>query len=174
MANWVKVVEKSLTIETFPIYSTEALRRFKFNVIQDQDALDGAPVDRVRGEFHAQIKGLRLREKNGDDEDQDDPTGISAFLPPARNLACFLLDEAAINILADISNIPDDLLEFLRIFKNKTITIVDGFWDRLRQKNQESYRGVGQLDISGLVEFYTEVMIRANAGAMADLHPIND
>ncbi|KAI9933733.1 hypothetical protein MW887_004805 [Aspergillus wentii] len=171
MANWVKVVERCLTIETLPIYTAEALRRFKFNLIQDQDTLDGASIDRVRAEFRAQIRGLCLREKNGDDEDQDNP--ISAFLPPARNLACFILDEAAIDMLAGISNIPDNLLEFLQVFKNKTITVVDGFWDPSRQNPWESYRGVGQLALSGLVEFYTDVTRSANAGAMADLHPIN-
>ena len=41
---------------------------------------------------------VRLCEKHGDDE----PTGMSGFIPPARNQACFLLDEAAIDMLAEI------------------------------------------------------------------------
>lgn len=62
---------------------------------EDQDALDSASVHE---ECSAQSKGLRLCEKHGDDE----PTGMSGFIPPARNQACFLLDEAAIDMLAEI------------------------------------------------------------------------
>ncbi|PKY09341.1 hypothetical protein P168DRAFT_34932 [Aspergillus campestris IBT 28561] len=146
LANWVKVAQKCLSIGTLPIYSDEAFRRFKFNVVEDRDALDGASVDRVREEFRAQIRGLHLGE--GDNED-DDP-GTSGFMPPARNQACFLLDEAAITMLADIGSLPDDAVRFYRTYNHKTVTVVDGFWDRSRQDPRETYRGVGQLAVAGI------------------------
>ena len=167
LANWVKIVQKCLSIGTLPVYSDEAFRRFGFKVVEDGDALDGASVDRVREEFRAQIRGLHLGEND------DDDSATSDFMPPARNQACFLLDEAAITMLADISSLPDDAVDFYRTYNCKTVTVVDGFWDRSRQDPRETYRGVGQLAVTGLVDFYLNLTMSANAGAMQDLHPIN-
>lgn len=156
------MVQKSSNFETLPIHLDEAFRRFKFNVIEDSDALDGASVDRVREEFRAQIKSLRLCE-----------VYYGGFKPPSRNQACFLPEEAAINMLADADCLPDDALEFYQSCYCKTITVVDGFWNREQQGSGETYRGAGQLALSGLVDFYVDLTTSVNAGAMENLHPID-
>lgn len=162
MNSWVKVVQKSLGLGILPIYLEEAFRRFEFNVVEDQDDLGGASVDRVRAEYRDQTRGLCLDENDY----YDDTVEKSGYVPSARNLANFLLDEAA------IGDLPNDTAEFCIAYNPRSITVVDGFWNRSRQI-QGTYRGIGQLGVSGLAGFYMALAMTADTGAMMDLHPID-
>ena len=95
------------------------------------------------------------------------------YVPVAQNLAFLLLDKAVIEMLAVISDLPEDTVEFCIVYNPKTITVVDRFWDRSRESPHETYRGVGQLGVSGLPEFYMDLTRTAVRGAMRDRHPID-
>lgn len=151
-------------LRMIPFGATMSLSQLTVN---DQDALDGAPVDRVREKFPALIKILRLDEKS---DYFDDTVKTLGYVPLARNLACLLLDEAVIEILAVISDLPEDTVEFCIVYNPKTITVVDRFWDRSRESPHETYRGVGQLGVS---EFYMDLTRTADRGALRDRHPID-
>lgn len=76
-------------------------------------------------------------------------------------------------MLAAISDLPGDSVEFCIAYNPRTITVVDGFWDRSRESPHETYRGVGQLGVSGLPELYMDLTRTADRGATRDRHPID-
>lgn len=156
--NWVKVVQRDLEYSaTVPVYANEAFRRFKLDVIADKDKLDDASDDRIREEFRAQIRDLRL----SDDEDQ--------IVPPARNMACFVLDEEKVVMLADLS-LPDDPMQEYELFSQKTVKVLDAYWHRPSTSNGSSYRGMGYCSITSLHWLYT---LLTSGDRIEDFHPLN-
>lgn len=83
----------------------------------DQEALNGASDDRVRGCLRAHVRGLEL---------WDDP---NEFMPPSRNYACLVLNGEKIAILVNLSFQEDDVQEFFT-FKACKLKAIDIFWER--------------------------------------------
>ncbi|KAH6884286.1 hypothetical protein B0T10DRAFT_518379 [Thelonectria olida] len=157
--NWVKVTERGCIRGTARPYREEAIKRFKLDVIKDEEALQGASDDRVREEFRAQIRGLQLT-------DDDYPR----LPPPARNTHCFVLDEASIAMLADLE-FPEDPEDDYGAFGGKNIKFIDGNWERPKESHSFStYRGVGYVAITGLAWVYT---LLSSGDFMEDWHPLN-
>ncbi|CAD0086543.1 unnamed protein product [Aureobasidium vineae] len=158
--NWTRVQERKLENGyTLPVFATEAWQRFKLDIIEDQEALDGASYDRVRAEFRALVRDKEL----SDDEDQ--------FLPPARNQACMVLDAAAITMLAGLK-FPEELKDDQTEFEDKKIKVVDVQWNR-PQSTTSSYRGTGQLSITALARFYHLLTSGPEGGYMEEMHPLD-
>lgn len=158
--NLLKVVQRGLRCYTLSTYGDEAFHRFKLDVIEDQDALNGASDDRIREEFRALIRGFNLC----DDEER--------FVPPARNVACLALDEATISMLVNLS-FPEDPMDDHKAFSEVTIKVVDIWWQRSSAHPESSYRGVGDCPIVSLDKLYLMLMSGVNSGAMEDLHPMS-
>lgn len=156
----MKVVQRGLRLYALSAYADEAFHRFKLDVIEDQDALDGASDDRIREEFRALIRGFNLC----DDEER--------FVPPARNVACLVLDEATISMLANLS-FPEDPMNDCKAFNKMTIKVVDIWWQHSSAHPGSSYRGVGDCPIVSLDRLYLMLMSGGNSGAMEDLHPLS-
>ncbi|KEQ66393.1 uncharacterized protein M437DRAFT_80884 [Aureobasidium melanogenum CBS 110374] len=160
MQNWLRVQERELANGyTLPAFATEAWKRFKLDIIEDQEALDEASDDRVRAGFRALVRSKEL----SDDEDQ--------FLPPARNLACLVLDAAAITMLAQLK-FPEELEDDREAFKDKRVTAIDIQWNR-PQTSTSTYRGTGQLSINALARFYYLVTSGPDLQCMQDMHPLD-
>lgn len=157
--NLMKVVQRDLRLYTLSAYADEAFHRFKLDVIEDRDNLDGASDDRIREEFWALIRGLNLC-------DLCDNKGI--FAPPARNVACLVLDEATISTLANLC-FPENPMDDYEAFSDVTIKAVDIWCQRSSANPESSYRGVGNCPIVAL----DWLMSGGNSGAMEDLHPMN-
>ncbi|OJJ85527.1 uncharacterized protein ASPGLDRAFT_24548 [Aspergillus glaucus CBS 516.65] len=152
--------QRGLRCYTLSAYGDEAFHRFKLDVIEDQDALNGASDDRIREEFRALIRSFNLC----DDEER--------FVPPARNVACLVLDEATISMLVNLS-FPEDPMDDHKAFSEVTIKVVDIWWQRSSAHPESSYRGVGDCPIVSLDRLYLMLMSGVNSGAMEDLHPMS-
>ncbi|KAK6435914.1 hypothetical protein LTR95_007900 [Oleoguttula sp. CCFEE 5521] len=142
---------------TLPVFADEAIKRFQLDLIDDKSTLEDATDDRIRAEFRAIIRGLDLT---------DDETVIP---PPARNLVCLVLDEAAIAMLSGLK-LPKDLQRVLTELESKTIKAVEIRWER-PQRSRSSYRGIGRVSVNGLLRLYN--LMTSNNGYMEDLHPLN-
>lgn len=62
--NLVKSIERTMR-RSLPAYIGEASRRFKLDVVEDEEALLGASDDRVREEFRAHLRTTRLLDSKG-------------------------------------------------------------------------------------------------------------
>jgi hypothetical protein len=90
----------------------ELYRRLRLDVVEDQEALEGASVDRVRECFRVLVRSFKL----SDNEDE--------YPPPARNLVCFVLDSERVDMLADL-DVFDDYIQVLRVHKKCKLQAVD-------------------------------------------------
>lgn len=179
--NLIKVVQRSLTRFTIPPYARETFHRFKLDVIQDKDILDGASDDRIREEFRAQISGMKLF---------NDVGGLC--YTPARNMVCLVFDRETIEMLSSLS-FPEDVEEDFDKFRKNTVKVLDNCYrgedgpfygerafPRIKTASYRvigslvpTYRGVGDCPIASLDRFYMFITSGANPGAMEDMHPIS-
>ncbi|EKJ78682.1 hypothetical protein NXS19_010191 [Fusarium pseudograminearum] len=111
------------------LYSEEASKRFKLNVIQNREALEDASEDRVREEFRAQLRGLGMRE--GDI--------MSRVTGSSRSSACILLDGCTISQLSCISLPLDE--EQDEIDNDVYVKMIDPKWDYPIQPYPDTVKG---------------------------------
>lgn len=142
MENLLRVQHRHLNADAHPpdVYADELYRRLKFDVVMDQEALDGASDDRVRECFRAHLRGLEL---------WDDP---EEFMPPSRNYVCLVLDADKIEMLVNLSFQEDDSQEFFT-FRACKLKAIDILWER-PETTRSSYRGVRDLAINSLSRTY--------------------
>lgn len=122
------------------VFANESYRRLRFDVIMDQEALNGASDDRVREFFRAHVRGVEL---------WDDP---NEFMPPFRNYTCLILDSEKIETLMNLSFQEDDVQEFFTFWACK-LKAIDIFWER-PETSRSFYRGVRELGINLLSRTY--------------------
>lgn len=164
MENLVKVTERNLGL-SLPAYISEAAHRFKLNVIQDKEALEGASDDRIREEFKSLLRGLNLM------DEKDCPRPMIG-----STMACLVLDEKAITMLAGLQFGEEDTMKDYRAFKGKSIKIIDVCWVREPTEwpddpNARPYRGVDECPIVYLRSLY----FRLNNGSFLDeLFPLQN
>jgi hypothetical protein len=111
-------------------FATEAFQRLRFDVIEDKELLESASDDRVREEFNAYVRSLRLfpddlrwekeRQKLYKDN-LNRPDG------PTRYNICIVLDEGAIDRLASIS-FPDNLKDDTTVLRDIYLKVIDRNW----------------------------------------------
>ncbi|CAF3452196.1 hypothetical protein FGSG_07795 [Fusarium graminearum PH-1] len=112
------------------LFAREAVKRLELKVLEDKDLLENASDDRVREEFNAYVRTLRLFpadlrwEKDAQRWHKDNLNRPSA---PLRYGYCILLDEETIGTLAGI-NFPDDLNIDKRLLKDISVKLVDRGW----------------------------------------------
>ncbi|KAL4902356.1 hypothetical protein BDW74DRAFT_180861 [Aspergillus multicolor] len=162
LANLVEVTRWRIRASSTAQYTDEALRRFKIDVVQHEEALSCASDDRVREEFRAFLRGLNLL----DDCAVGSMTVLGASM---RNYACLVLNRPTICLLADLA-FPRELRGDYRIFRKNTIKLVDAWWQR-QTANVSAYRGIDFIPINSLANYYGELLSSANGGAMEDLWP---
>ncbi|KAF5673194.1 hypothetical protein FHETE_3487 [Fusarium heterosporum] len=130
-------------------YGEEAAKRFKLDVVEDKEALEGASEDRVREEFCAQLRGLGML------EDDLMFRGIGS----SRFTACILFDENTIEKLSNISfsiHLEKDELQI----EDMSIRLIDPKWDYPAEPYPEAiedgvpYRGADDCPVSGIAELY--------------------
>lgn len=137
MENLARVQQRSLCPPGNPPdpYAEEVARRFRIDVVHDQEALQGASLDRVRENFRALVRNLNLSE---DDE--------KPFKSPTRHFICFALDEDKVKELANLA-FSDDELEENNTFLECKLPAVDIFWERPKATTS-SYRGVRDISVN--------------------------
>jgi hypothetical protein len=138
----VRVQQRALRADTAAAnpYAKELYRRLRFNVVEDEEALEGASVDRVRECFRALARSLEL----SDDEDE--------YPPPARNLICFVLDSDSVEVLADL-DFFDHYVQELKVHEKCKLQAVNIDWKR-PEMTRDSYRGARYLEIPSLARTY--------------------
>ena len=157
-----------------PEYRDEMLKRFKLDVVVDE-SLEGASDDRVREEFRAWMQGLDFTMRE-DEREMYESTMLLSTLPIPNENICLVLDEAKITMLASIVfGEPEYDLERL---EGMTVRAIDGTWKRpMEEQFKETYRGVGDLSITGLATLYELIACpldgaHSSSGIMHDLHPL--
>jgi hypothetical protein len=166
MENWVKVIQRDLR-PRYPgdskVHSDEAFRRLRLDLIEDEEALNHASVDRVRECFRALVRSFELT----DDEDE--------WAGPPRNKTCFVLNAQKVQMLADLT-FCEDVMEESRVFGKCRLTAVDIYYRRPEMtrgdwcgssETRENWRGFRDLEIIGLDRRYQ--MLDNNAYLLDEL-----
>ncbi|KAK2686056.1 hypothetical protein QWA68_015296 [Fusarium oxysporum] len=124
-------------------FATEAFKRLKFDVMEDKDLLENASDDRVREEFNAYVRSLRLflddlrwekKRQEFFNDNLNRPDG------PTRYGFSIILDERTIDKLAAIT-FPDNLDKDREVLKDISIKLVDRHW-RYPEKAEDEF-GLG-------------------------------
>lgn len=175
METLMGVVQRELHSFTYPPYAEEAFRRFRLDLIEDQAALEGATYDRIRAEFGALIQP-KLRDLKssvegllGDDFD---------LWPRARYMACLVLDERAVSMLANVPQFEDleerySAEEQERFLTTKVVLkVIDRFWERPPPITlvHDDYRGVVDCSIGRLALLYRELTAHSGTGAVEEFY----
>jgi hypothetical protein len=101
--------------------------------IENQAALDGASLDRVRVCFRAHVGSLEICPED-------------SFPCPVRYKVCLLLDSSAVEMLSSLAFSEDDVMGNSRRYKLRAVGI---YWGRPEQTSS-SYRGAKDLQIDSL------------------------
>ncbi|KAF4332667.1 hypothetical protein FBEOM_13527 [Fusarium beomiforme] len=121
-------------------FATEAFKRLKFDVIEDKELLENASDDRVREEFNAYVRSLRLFPDDLRWENQRQKLfkdNLNRPDGPTRYNICIVLDEETVDTLAAIS-FPDNLKDDLKILQDISIKVIDRNW-RYPQIAEDKY-----------------------------------
>jgi hypothetical protein len=135
MENLLRMQRRSLGAEEHPpnVYADEVYRRMRFDLVEDQEALEGASYDRVRACIRAQVRGLELC----DDED--------ATPAATRYCACLVLDGDKIDMLANLPLNEEDVRKTPMPEPCK-LPVLSICWKR-PETTRDSYRGVWEFAI---------------------------
>ena len=146
MENWVELIRRIQGAHADPpdLLADEASRRFKLDLVEEQDSLDGASTDRVRECFRALVRSLHIT----DEED--------LWVPPTRNKVCLVLDANKVQLLANLTFCDeDDSIAICRAYETCRVQAVDIHWQRPAvTDDRDTYRGVKDLCITSLARAY--------------------
>ncbi|KAF4437031.1 hypothetical protein FACUT_5937 [Fusarium acutatum] len=150
LENLVQAIIRSLRLMSPSLYSEEATKRFKLEVIEDKEALENASEDRVREEFRAHLRSLGVLE----DDLMFRGIGTSRFS------ACILLGEQTISRLANCSFSLDIEWDEPRL-ANVLVRMIDPKWDYPAEPypgevddDDRPYRGGDDYPVTALAELY--------------------
>lgn len=130
------------------LFSKEAYHRLKLIVVEDQEALQDASVDRVRENFRALVRCLELQD--------DDSDGFPS--PPPRNGVCLVLDAGKVEMMASLTFTDSDPKGNMRALEQCKLLAVDIHWKRPAMTRNE-YRGCRELEIGMLDSVYSDLNI---------------
>ncbi|KAG8666649.1 hypothetical protein FPOAC2_11765 [Fusarium poae] len=111
-------------------FAHEVFKRFELKVLEDRDLLEHASDDRVREEFNAYVRALRLFPADSHWEEEDRKwykDNLNRPPGPLRYGFCIVLDEETIENLATIT-FPNDLDNDKEHFKGNSIKLVERCW----------------------------------------------
>jgi len=143
MENWVKAIQRGLCYpDESKIYSDEAFRRLRLDLVYDEEALNHASIDRVRECFRALVRSFELAD------------GENEWAGPPRNSTCLVLNAQKVQMLANLTFSEDeDDLEQTRGFLDCHVTAVDIHWQR-PEMTRDNWRGFRDLEIICLERRY--------------------
>jgi hypothetical protein len=148
MENWVELIRQMQGVNANPpdLYANEAFRRFKLDLVDEQEALAGASIDRVRECFRAHVRSLEITNDN-DEED--------LWVGPTRNLVCLVLNADKVQMLANLTFRDDtDPVEYYRTYGACVVQAVGIKWQR-PEVTSSRYRGTKDLSIVFLARAYS-------------------
>ncbi|KAM0424502.1 hypothetical protein ACHAPT_010216 [Fusarium lateritium] len=158
----VEVVRRAFETKAHPALAAEAFKRFRLDMIQDKEVLDGSSDDRIREEFNSLLRGHDLW-PDGCSEDYGP-------LRPARRFVCLVFDEATILQLANLS-FPDEPKDDYEALENITVKIIDRAWQRPGD-GRGIYPGVDFCPVIGLAGVYYSTG-DGDSYSMRDMYPIS-
>ncbi|RGP77346.1 hypothetical protein FLONG3_4532 [Fusarium longipes] len=160
----IQLVLRSLRRTSPSLYSEEATKRFKLDIVQNREALENASEDKVREEFRAQLRGLGML------EDDIMFRGIGS----SRFSACILFDQDTIERLSKISfslDVEEDEIQFSDV----SVRLIDPKWDYPAQpypsriEDDTPYKGADNCPVTDLGELY-----RRMEGDLMEEYPMMD
>ncbi|QPC73151.1 hypothetical protein HYE68_003903 [Fusarium pseudograminearum] len=120
-------------------FAREAFKRLEFKVLADKDLLEDASDDRVREEFNAYVRTLRLFDPDSGWEEDDRrwyKDNLNRPHGPLRYGFCIALDEEMIGTLAAIS-FPDDVNSDAELLKDISIKLVERRWRYAKEAHNQ-------------------------------------
>jgi hypothetical protein len=147
MDNLLRLQEQILGANADPpdVYADKIYRRMRFDLLEDQEALEGASFDRVRQCYFAHLRELGLWDDTG------------RFYPqPQRYHVCLVLDAGKIEMLVNLPFCD------VKVSGTCKLSAVEIFW-RLPETTNDSYRGVREIAIDKLIDTY-EALDTENLG----------
>ncbi|RBR05065.1 uncharacterized protein FIESC28_11422 [Fusarium coffeatum] len=111
-------------------FATEAFKRLEIKVIKDKELLENASDDRVREEFNAYVRSLRLFPPDMEWERESQKffkDNLNRPRGPRRYDFCVVLDEQTIDSLASIT-FPEDLDDDSETLRHISVKLVDRKW----------------------------------------------
>ncbi|RGP59210.1 hypothetical protein FSPOR_11503 [Fusarium sporotrichioides] len=136
LSNLVEVVHVFLFQDSrFDPFARETFSRLRFDVIEEKGLLEHASDDRVREEFNAYVRSLRLfpedlrHERLAEKNRQRLGLGcLNRPHSPGRFGFCIVLDEKAIEDLATIT-FPDGPQENAKVLNTVSLKVIERYWD---------------------------------------------
>ena len=130
-------------------YAEEAFRRFRLDLVDEQESLARASIDRVRECFRALVRDLEITDDN---EERDH------WVPPTRNKVCLVLDADRVQMLANLTFRDDeDYMVIYEKYEACFVQALDIGWQR-PEVTSSQYRGVKDLCIVSLARAYGQFM----------------
>ncbi|KAJ4122957.1 hypothetical protein NW768_009948 [Fusarium equiseti] len=128
----------------FKPWAQETFNRLKFEVIEDKDSLENASDDRIREEFNAHVRSLRLFGDLKDEIRRAEVFGYNLNRPMAsrRYEICIALDERAIEQLAMLT-FTEDVDENAKVLRSVSVKLIDRYWHYPEEADLEWIRGSG-------------------------------
>ncbi|KAI1057228.1 hypothetical protein LB507_002320 [Fusarium sp. FIESC RH6] len=145
LSNLVEAIRRFLFKDPrFEPWSRETFNRLKFDVIEEKDLLEDASDDRVREEFNAHVRSLRLY---GDLKDEIRRARVmqdtlNRPYGPRRFDFCIALDEKAIDELA-LLTFPENAQDNAPVLRSVSVKLIDRFWHYPEEADLEWVRGSG-------------------------------
>jgi hypothetical protein len=131
------------------VYADEIYRRMRFDLLEDQEALEGASFDRVRQCYFAHLWELGLWDHAG-----------RYYSQPQRYHVCLVLDASKIEMLVDLPS------HDIKAVKSCKLSAAEIFWRRPEMTN-DPYRGVREIAVDMLIDAY-EALDSENLGDIVE------
>jgi hypothetical protein len=145
MENWVKAIQRGLRPRHHgcsKVQSDEAFKRLRLDLVDDEEVLDHASIDRVRECFRALVRSFEVVDYDNE------------WAGPPRNSTCLVLNARKAQMLADLKFSEDeDDFEQIRVWLKCYVTAVDIHWQR-PEMTRDDWRGFRDLEIIGLERRY--------------------
>lgn len=156
MDNWVKAIWRQHSGRADPpsVLAAEALRRFKLDLVDEQDTLESASIDRVRACFRTLVRSRELSDREDD------------WVPPTCNRICLIPNADKVQMLCDLPFHEDRFKEFAALDECR-VQAVDIEWERPKATTSD-YRGVTDVSVVGLGRAYD--ILRSGASSLENFN----
>lgn len=147
MEDWVEVTRRSRGADANPPnpYADEVFRRFKLDLVEDQNALESASIACARACFRLHVRSLELT---------DDDNAHYPWVGSVHKQVCSVLNAEKVQMLANLTFREDeDWMAEFRVWWKCWMQAVKIPWER-PEATRSNYRGVRDVDIASLGRLY--------------------
>ncbi|KAJ4005804.1 hypothetical protein NW752_011133 [Fusarium irregulare] len=148
----------------YEAYAQETFKRLRFDVIEDKETLENASDDRIREEFNAHVRSLRLFREDLEDEIRRAEMlehNLNRPIGPRRYDFCIAMDERTIEELA-LLVFSDNEEENASVLRDVSVKVIERCWYYPEEADHELHEGAltGVFEICEAFEMTAEEQIK--------------